>query len=210
MTIPLLLSFITLSFLYCSAPGPTMLFVIAQGISNERRTIMFGVISGILCANVIMVVMASVGLGSIVRDSHLILNIIKYIGVAYLLYLGIRSLLRSFQTPSISNSNQEKMVSVKLAFIRGFLTSITNPKAVLFYMAFLPQFFSGNLPYHQELLILGLGNVVIVFIVMSTYGMLANRISKHLMGPKAYKYVNRFVGVSFLGFSAALVKYKPT
>lgn len=207
MTISLLLSFIVLSFLYCSSPGPTMLFVIAQGLSNERRSILIGAISGILCANVAMVIIASVGLGAIVRDSHLILNTIRVMGVIYLLYLGIRTLIHSFQKPAFSD--QQKMSSVKFTFLRGFLTSITNLKAILFYMAFLPQFYSGSLPYQQELLILGLGYVVIVFIVMSTFGILAKRISKHLLRPKAYKYTNRFVGVSFLGFSAALLRFKP-
>ncbi len=118
-------------------PGNDMLYVAARSTSQGSKA---GIISslGIMAGCMVHIVAAMFGLSAIIAKSALTFDIIKYIGAAYLIYLGIRSLLSKRKTMYIDSTIKKR--SLKNIFWQGVLTNVLNPKVALFFLAFLPQF----------------------------------------------------------------------
>ncbi len=118
------------------APGPDSLYVLARGIGQGRRA---GVISafGTCTGLLVHTTAAAVGLAALLQASAVAYLIVKYVGAAYLLYLGIRTLL-SKQSFRVEASTTRP--SAPRMYVQGMLTNVLNPKVALFFVAFLPQF----------------------------------------------------------------------
>ena len=161
-------------------PGNDMLFVIARSSSQGSRA---GIISalGIMVGCMVHMIAAVAGLSAIIAQSAFAFSIIKYIGAAYLIYLGIRSILdktRSFQFDS-----PVQKTSCQKIFCQGVITNVLNPKVALFFLAFLPQFInthSGNTTV--QILFLGvwfnIGGTVINIIVALLFGKIGKWLSR--------------------------------
>ena len=130
------LLFIGVSWALILAPGPDMLYVITRGIAHGRRA---GILSavGVVCGILVHTTAAALGLTLILQTSALAFLLVKYIGAAYLIYLGIKSWrdksTLSLQTPS-------PIVHSGALFWQGVLSNVLNPKIAIFFLAFLPQF----------------------------------------------------------------------
>lgn len=118
-------------------PGNDMLYVIARSSGQGTKA---GIISalGIGAGCIIHILAAVIGLSALVAQSATAFNIIKYIGAAYLVYLGVKSVLSRRQS-IVVNSKLNKL-SYRKMFWQGFITNVLNPKVALFFLAFLPQF----------------------------------------------------------------------
>jgi threonine/homoserine/homoserine lactone efflux protein len=118
-------------------PGNDMLYVIARSTSQGSKA---GIVSslGIMAGCMVHIIAAMAGLSAIIASSSLAFDIIKYIGAAYLIYLGIRAVLS--KKHSLEIKTPVKKLSYKKIFWQGFLTNVLNPKVALFFLAFLPQF----------------------------------------------------------------------
>lgn len=118
-------------------PGNDMLYVIARSSGQGTKA---GVISalGIGAGCIIHIVAAVVGLSALIAQSATAFDIIKYVGAAYLIYLGVKSLLS--KKHSIKIDQHLKRLSYRKIFWQGFITNVLNPKVALFFLAFLPQF----------------------------------------------------------------------
>ena len=118
-------------------PGNDMLYVIARSSGQGTKA---GIISalGIGAGCVIHILAAVVGLSALIAQSAVAFDIIKYAGAAYLIYLGIRSVLRKKHSIKINRDLGE--LSYQKIFWQGFITNVLNPKVALFFLAFLPQF----------------------------------------------------------------------
>jgi threonine/homoserine/homoserine lactone efflux protein len=139
-------------------PGPATLLTVARATSSGTKVgIATG--AGIAAGDVIHTSMAVVGISAIIAASAILFSIIKYIGAAYLVYLGIRSLLE--KTPA-NLVTCILPISAGKAFRQAILAEILNPKTALFFLAFLPQFVRpGNGPVMMQLMLLG-----IVFVLL--------------------------------------------
>lgn len=118
-------------------PGNDMLYVIARSSGQGTRA---GVVSalGIGAGCIIHILAAVIGLSALIAQSATAFDIIKYVGAAYLVYLGARSLVSKKQLVKIDQNL--KKLSYKKIFWQGFITNVLNPKVALFFLAFLPQF----------------------------------------------------------------------
>lgn len=128
--------FFIASILLIITPGPDTLYVIARSIGQGRMAGIisaFGVCSGIL----VHTLAAAIGLSALLMTSAVAYKIIKYAGAAYLIYLGIRTILSREQENSLSNL---RGTSLAKTYYQGVLSSLLNPKVALFFLAFLPQF----------------------------------------------------------------------
>lgn len=130
-------AFITTAVLLNLSPGPDMAFILGQTASNGRKggfAAMFGIWTGAF----IHVVMAAIGLSAILATSALAFSVVKWIGAAYLVYLGVQALL-SQDASFLSNgkSSETKLLSI---YKQGVLVASLNPKVAIFFLAFLPQF----------------------------------------------------------------------
>jgi threonine/homoserine/homoserine lactone efflux protein len=107
-------------------------------------------------------------------------------------------------------STHDSLKSYMSIFLKGFLTSMSNPKALLFYMAFLPQFLTGKSSYSHEIILLGAMNISVITIVMLSYGVLSSKIANTMHNPKFKMYMNKILGVSFVIFGVSLFRYRST
>ncbi|OKH87623.1 LysE family translocator [Thalassospira sp. TSL5-1] len=221
--------FLLAALLLNIAPGPDLAFVSAQAAAYGRKT---GVMAslGVCSGAFVHVVFAAIGLSAILMTSALAFAIVKWVGVAYLAWLGWTTLYGTFctskqtvdgATPGLLAGDAEQDVAEPVikgrhapdafhAWRRGVLIDVFNPKVALFFMAFLPQFVDPALG-HQTLQFLALGTIVnlIGFIVETcvvlVVAMAANRLRQYFSkASSAGKWLHRALGAMFLALGARL------
>ena len=179
-------------------PGNDMLYVATRSTSQGVKA---GIISalGIAGGCIVHLLAAVVGLSAIIANSATAFTIIKWVGAAYLIYLGIRSFL-SKQNKFIINDKIEKKSLSKL-FWQGVLTNVLNPKVALFFLAFLPQFIhpeKGNSAL--QILLLGLWFNFSGTIVNSIVAMLFGKLGNWLADKQSFiKWQNNITGLLLIG-----------
>ena len=128
--------FITATLALLLVPGPAVLYVVARSL-EQGRTAGFVSTLGIGLASVAHVVFAALGLSALLMQSALAFSVVKYLGAAYLIYLGIRTLTSKAQA---SRTQAVQTMKYSQIFSQGFIVNLLNPKTALFFLAFLPQF----------------------------------------------------------------------
>lgn len=183
-------------------PGPDTLLVLGNTFSHGQKaglSTALGVCSGYL----VHITAAILGLTAIVLASSVLFTILKLCGAAYLIYLGIRSL----QSRGGFSALEEKGGNASGSFMQGFLGNVLNPKAIIFFMAFIPQFINpqrGNV----ALQVIVLGTITIVMCLLWYVGvvLLASRIRTLLATrPKVVAWLNRITGSLLITLGIRLV-----
>ena len=178
-------------------PGPAVLYITARSASQGR---MAGLVSvfAIETANFIQAAAAALGLSAILLSSALAFDIVKYLGAAYLIYLGVRKIL---STDDSSETEAMKKESLSRIYWQGFAVNILNPKTALFFFAFLPQFVDptkGNVTAQN--LLLGAIFVGMAIITDSLYALLASSLASRLNGNVRFQKGGRyFAGLVYVG-----------
>lgn len=163
---------------------------------------------GLQVALVAQIAIVAAGLGAVLATSEMAFSLIKWFGVAYLVYLGIKQ-WRALPS-DMSEDASPRAIGKPLALMtRGFLVNISNPKALVFMLAILPQFIDPNAPLLTQYVIIAATMVTVDSIVMAGYTGLASRVLRALKTPKQQRRMNRtfaglFVGAA--GFLATLHK----
>jgi threonine/homoserine/homoserine lactone efflux protein len=155
--------FIITSIIIIVAPGPDFIYVTTRGVSQGKRA---GTISafGISVGLLIHTLLAAFGLSAIIQTSRIAYIAIKYIGAGYLIYLGVKALITKSQLLSDNDKNNSR----KSAFHQGVLTNVFNPKAIITFMAFLPQFVDIKISHPiGQFLFLG---IILSFIAVVWFG----------------------------------------
>ena len=178
-------------------PGPAVLYITARSANQGRLAGLVSVLA-IESANFLQAVAATLGLSAILLSSALAFDVVKYLGAAYLIYLGIRKLL----TPDEEVENGIiKKESLSRIYWQGFAVNMLNPKTALFYFAFLPQFVDptrGNVT--AQTLFLGALFVGMAFITDSLYALLASSLAERLRGNRHFHKGQRyFAGLVYVG-----------
>lgn len=150
--------FLSAAFLLAITPGPGIFCVLARSLKGGRRD---GVTStlGTALGGFFHVLAAALGLSAILATSAAAFTVVKYVGAAYLVYLGVKTLLAREAIVIDTSVPQEP---TKRIFLQGVLTEVLNPKTALFYLAFIPQFVDPQ------------GSVVLQFVVLGTISVLFN------------------------------------
>jgi threonine/homoserine/homoserine lactone efflux protein len=130
------LLFIGVSWALILAPGPDMFYVISRGIAHGRRA---GILSatGVVCGILVHTTAAALGLTLLLQTSALAFLVVKYIGAAYLIYLGVKAWL---EKSTLNLQSSAPAVKSSALFWQGVLSNVLNPKIAIFFLAFLPQF----------------------------------------------------------------------
>lgn len=151
MTVETWVAFTVLETLLCLVPGPAVLFVLGQGVAQGPRTAVAASV-GILAANAGYFAVSATGLGALLLASYGVFFAIKWLGVGYLVWLGLRALLAR---PAALAVARARPAGAWRVLRRGFLVQAANPKTILFFGALLPQFVdpSGNVA--AQMLVLG-------------------------------------------------------
>ncbi|MFD2263657.1 LysE family translocator [Lacibacterium aquatile] len=182
-------------------PGPNAMMTMAQGIAHGSRGA-FWTVMGSFAALGAMMVASAVGAGAILMASELAFEIVKWAGVAYLAYLGVKS----WRAPPVRIDTQasEDVMSIRAMFLKGFFCSAGNPKAFLFWGALFPPFLNPNAPLLPQVAILGAAAFVVEFFVMMGYGMGAAGIAHYLARKGNTTLFNKISGGTMIGAAALL------
>ncbi|MEP7134793.1 MAG: LysE family translocator [Chloroflexota bacterium] len=178
-------------------PGPAVLYITARSATQGRVAGLVSVLA-IETANFVQAVAAALGLSAILLSSALAFDVVKYLGAAYLIYLGIRKL---FSSDNGTEDETVKQESLSRIYWQGFAVNILNPKTALFFFAFLPQFIDpskGNVVGQN--LLLGAIFVGLAIITDSMYALLASSLAGKLAGNKRFQKGQRyFAGLVYIG-----------
>jgi threonine/homoserine/homoserine lactone efflux protein len=181
-------------------PGPAVLYIVAQSIDRGRLA---GVVSalGVAVGGLVHVTAAAVGLSSLLVSSATAFNVVKYAGAAYLIGLGLWTILRRPDEPSLEVPRERKL---SRRFWQGVVVNILNPKTALFFFAFLPQFVDPD----KGSAALQIGVLGLVFVALAVtsdcvWALAAGTASHRLRGSRRFLAVQRYVsGTVFVGLGA--------
>ena len=187
------------------SPGPDMLLVIGRGIGQGRRVAFLTAVGGTLAAGLIQLPLLALGIASIIQSSPLAFAILRWVGAAYLIWLGLKLLLKTRGT--LDPTVERNPVSSWTALREGMVSNLTNPKVLVFMLAFLPQFVDphNGWPVAAQLLILGgmqkfSGFVVLALVALGAGG-LGDWLSRR---PHLLVWQKRFTGIVMLGLGLRL------
>ena len=177
MTVELYLAFILTGLVVIASPGPTSFLVLAHAMGTNRRSPAFA-IAGILCSNVVFVSVTVLGLMTALSASQPALVFTRTLGAVYLIYLGGKHIVTAFQAEQFGRAvSPVSHTHARVVFFQGFLTSITNPKALLFYFSLFSQFVTPGTNVVRQQVILGITYIFLVLIVLSGYAVLGHRVA---------------------------------
>lgn len=199
-----LIPFAVASFILVIIPGPAVLFVIARSLEQGRLAGIVSVV-GVSVGAYIHVIAAAIGLSAVLATSATAFSIIKYLGAAYLIYLGVTTLRQKNERPTDITIERKPLGQI---FRQGIVVNLLNPKAALFFLAFLPQFSDasrGSVPI--QMLSLGLVFVAVALLSDGMYAMLAGQLGRWLKQTARFQQWQNYVsGVTYilLGITAAV------
>ncbi len=152
-------------------------------------------------------IIAASSVGAIISSSAWMMNIVKLLGAAYLIYLGLK-LLRS--KPKLQNTlneitHSESLPSVTARFRQGFFVSMLNPKPIVFFMALFPQFIKAEQPFAPQFTLLASTFCALVFLIHFAYGYITTSARQKISLGRGFLIINRVGGIVFICFSAALI-----
>lgn len=205
MAIEVWLAFVVASLTILVIPGPTILAVIANSVAHGPRANV-PLIIGVALGDITALLASLFGLGALFAVSALWFTVVKIIGGLYLLYLGVK-LLRSGVSP-LKMPSSDKLTSKWRLFLNTYIVTTLNPKGVIFFVAFLPQFVSHQGNTTEQLWILAVTFVTLATLSSSTYAFFALKARTLLSSEKAIRGFNVTGGslMSIAGIWALLVK----
>lgn len=206
VTLPQLAAFLAAAMLITLSPGPDNLMVLSQGISRGRRQGMaFGLGCALGCLN--HTLLAALGISALIAASPLAFTALKIAGGAYLVYLGwgaIRSPCASFRADGQATGPQSSLAAT---FRRGLIANAINPKVVLFFLAFLPQFVNpAQGPVGLQTAILGTVFTLQGAVIFGALGYFSGHVGQWLARScKASQWLDRIAGSIFIALGLRLI-----
>jgi threonine/homoserine/homoserine lactone efflux protein len=208
MTLSTYLLYLAAVALLVLTPGPTMLMSMTNAIAHGAPKAMASA-SGSITAALGMILLSSLGLGAVLAASDTAFWVLKLVGGAYLIYLGIktfRSPVSSFDMPASSElSDATAGMSMRKLYVQGLLVGASNPKALLFFAAFFPQFVDAQLAWAPQFTILAITFVLFEFTTLSLCTLFAARIAPWLRQAGRARVFNRVSGSLFAAMGCLLL-----
>jgi len=208
MRLQLWLLFVMTEAMLSISPGPAVLYVLSQAIRRGPGKSVWAS-WGILTSNAMYFALSATSLGAVIVASYKLFFLIKWIGAGYLVYLGLASF---FGQSSMLSLPEEKANSRSgWRILRdGFFLQAANPKALLFFIAILPQFIDAHHNVALQIFILGASSIVVEFIILFIYGQLAGRALATARNPRFEKLTNRVAGSLLVGAGIGLARLRST
>ena len=197
--------FVLISIFFIILPGPD----IAIATKNTVTVGKYGglkTVLGTCCALFIHTSAAILGLSAIIVKSALLFSVFKYVGAAYLIYLGIKTLwsLRKKEVAASVDMNAKSKFGNTSCFKQGFLTNLLNPKVAILFLTFLPQFVNPGSNTFLSFFIMGITYTIMTAVWSSLYVYLINLISAFMEKPKTQSIVEGITGTILIGFGLKL------
>lgn len=194
--------YVTAVFLISATPGPNMLHVMTQSIHHgPRRAI--ATMAGLLSAILLCLIASALGLGALLKASPRLFDGLRYAGVAYLIWLGIKAWRAPVDDAGEAGATRAR--SLRALYGTGLLTGLSNPKLIVFAAALFPQFIDTDRPFAVQLAILVASFVAIEFGWQCVYALGGVKLARWLAPANRQRLFNRGTGLMFIGFGGALL-----
>ena len=197
MTTETWFSFVLVVCIFAIIPGPTVILVVGQAITNGSRAIV-PLTAGVVSGDFVAMSLSLIGLGAVLAASSVLFGILKWFGVFYLVYLGVKA-FRIQPVDLTGEGREQKLVSPLSLFKSAFIVTALNPKDIVFFVAFLPQFVDTSQPVMQQFLILMATFLSIVTVSVGCFATFAGAVKHKIQGVRAQKNMNRASGCVLLG-----------
>lgn len=204
MALSLWLLFVPAVFLLNLSPGPNNLLAMSNGARFGWSVAVVGGV-GRLPAFVILVGLTVVGLGALLAASESAFTVLKWVGAAYLLYLGVK-IWRAPVTQAAEDAVPPSAMRPALSGLmrREFLIAISNPKAILIFTAFFPQFLDRNQEPSTQLMVMGATFLVLEAVALALYALAGAGAGRFLASPRGQKLLNRLSGGALMAAGTAM------
>lgn len=206
MNIDTILIYTLVSFFYIISPGPAVFLALSNGLTYDMKAVSFsslGNISGLFLLSSVSIS----GLGAILLSSSFLFTIVKVIGAAYLIYLGIKQ----FKNSKVNKIEEHHKVKKKKSlnfFLESFFIASTNPKPIIFFIAFFPQFLDLNSSLLPQFLIMTFIFMFISFFSLLAYGFMSKNAKHYFKDEKGMSYFHKITGGIFITMGLFLLKAK--
>lgn len=201
MAFDIWLAFFTACWVISLSPGAGAIASMSSGLQFGFLRGYWNVI-GLQLALAVQILIVAAGVGAVLTASALAFNLIKWFGVAYLVYLAIKQWQQ--QPSTITTEQQQPQVDPLAMIVKGFLVNISNPKAIVFMLAVLPQFIDPAQALIPQYGIMMLTMIAVDMIVMAGYTCLAVKVLLFLRTPRQQRILNRSFASLFLGAASLL------
>jgi len=201
------LAFFVACWLISISPGAGAISCMAAGLRYGFRRAVWN-IAGLILGILFVLAIVGAGLGAILAASSLAFTIVKWLGAAYLVWLGIQHWRAPALAVEAAAAQAEIGASPRELVLRGFLVNASNPKGILFMLAVLPQFIDPHAPQLAQYALCGATLALTDSVVMSGYTVFASRVLRMLREPSHIRAMNRAFGGLFVAAGAALATFK--
>lgn len=205
------LAFFAASWVIAISPGSGAVLSMSHGLAYGVRQ-SSATIAGLQLGLAVILLIAGVGVGALLLASATAFTVVKVLGAAYLIWLGLKQWRSPVdaQAPAAGTAlvNHPGLPTVRERVLTGFMTNVTNPKGIVFMVAVLPQFIDPNRPLWLQLLILLVTSIGVDLVVMHGYAFLASRAQRWLATAKARRAQNRVFGGVLMAMGASLIMVK--
>ena len=203
MTYEIYAAFVVAASILLVIPGPTIMLVIARGLSAGRRDLV-PTVAGVALGDAAALTLSLLGVGTLLAASAFLFTLLKWGGAAYLVFLGIklwRSRPVTVDRPMAPGPGGRREGD----FADAFTVTALNPKSIVFFVAFMPQFILPTAPILPQAVLLGVTFVLLAALNAAAYGLLASSLRARIGSPSLLRLANRLGGVILIGAGALLV-----
>jgi threonine/homoserine/homoserine lactone efflux protein len=210
MSLELWLAFVAASAILLAIPGPTILIVVSYALGHGRRAAL-STVAGVALGDFTAMTCSMLGLGALLATSAMLFTALKWLGAAYLVWLGIK-LWRAPPTLGAAGAEGETGAVPELRpwrmFGHAYVVTALNPKSLVFFVAFLPQFLDLSAPLAPQMIVLEATFVTLAALNALAYALAASAARTQIRRPSVQKAVNRVGGTLLIGAGVAAVTWR--
>ncbi|KTQ89609.1 lysine transporter LysE [Aureimonas ureilytica] len=192
------LAFVAASAVLLAIPGPTILLVISYALGHGRKAAT-STVAGVALGDFTAMTASMLGLGALLAASVAVFTALKWIGAAYLITLGIKLWRAPVSTGAVNEATEIPNEKPLRIFLHTYVVTALNPKSIIFFVAFLPQFLDTTRPVLQQMIIFEVTFLVLATINAALYGILASMARQTIRRPSVQRTVNRVGGSLMIG-----------
>lgn len=202
-----LAAFALASFVLIIIPGPTVIMVITQALAHGRR-VAFASVLGVGCGDLAAATLSVIGVGALLATSATVFTLVKWVGAGYLIFIGVRMWMTPVSPPAIDDRADAPRMSDARLFRDAFFVTLFNPKGIIFFIAFLPQFIATDTAYAPQAAMLVATFVLIAMINVYGYIVLASHVRAAIASTGVIRTITRAGGTMLVmaGCAALLTR----
>lgn len=189
-------AFAVASAIMLAIPGPTILLVVSYALSHGRR-VASAIVAGVALGDFTAMTASMLGVGALLATSAALFTALKWVGAAYLVYLGIKLWRAPVGDGAIPQA--EKETNARRIFLHAYVVTALNPKSIIFFVAFLPQFLDPAAPALTQMVVFETTFVILATLNAAAYALLASMARGAIRKPSVQRIVNRTGGSLLIG-----------